>query len=422
MIFNELRNSDITAIPLTKELIPMLKYLRKYWFAYPSKYELNKWDNDLNVHGYGIICNELTKVRCFDIDDKNDPERMISKKFLSKLQKDHLEIYDKLYIESTKSNGHHLIFKASLSDAVKDSLKKTKIRNEENQSLIDIFIDKKMVVVSPTDKYEPVSGRIFNLKWLTELEVLILLDIAKSFDNDFKKQNNSRKRPNVIVPVAQINNNNDKEDDDIEQYNNSNDFIGLLVDHKWKIYKTISDEIHFTRPGKENGTSAVFYQKTRLFHVFTSNSELEQDRTLTPFHLFIIYAAKNNEKLAYKMLKEKSKKSIRIKTSGYLSFKEHLFKELAFEIEGQKIKNSYLFKMYLEYAEKNGFRDCYPQCTFIKLIRKDAKFYKWQAISIRGNIGDFTRFEKSEKLQKKYNFFTQKITIIELPKHTNSKR
>jgi hypothetical protein len=198
---------------------------------------------------------------------------MISKTFLNKLKKKHREIYDKLYIERTKSNGHHLIFKALLSDAVKDSLKKTKIKNEENQSLIDLFIDKKMVVVSPTDKYEPVSGSIFNIEWLTELEVLILLDIAKSFDYDFRKQTDSRKRPNVIVTVAQININNDKKDDAIEQYNNSNDFIELLLDKKWKIYKTTKDEIRFSRPGKERGTSAVFFLKTRLFHVFTSGSE-----------------------------------------------------------------------------------------------------------------------------------------------------
>jgi phage/plasmid-associated DNA primase len=100
------------------------------------------------------------------------------------------------------------------------------------------------------------------------------------------------------------------------------------------------------------------------------------------------------------MLKEKTAKSIRIKTSGYLSFKEHLFKEQADEIEGQKIKNTELYKMYLEYAKNNGFEDCYPQCTFIKLVRRDAKFYKWQAKKIRGNRGDFTMFENSKKLQK----------------------
>ena len=253
------------------------------------------------------------------------------------------------------------------------------------------------------------------INWMEENEVEILLDIAKSFDYSFHKQTDSRKRPYVIVPVAQMAINKAKEDDAIERYNNSNDFIDLLNEHEWRIYKTKSDEIHFTRPCKENGTSAVFYQKTRLFQVFKSNSELEQDRTFTPFHLFIIYAAKNNEKLAYKMLMEMAEKSKRIKTSGYLSFKNHLFKELAFEIEGQKIKNSDLYKMYLEYAEKNGFKDCYPQCTFIKLIRKDAKFYKWEAKKIRGNRGDFSVFEKvttEEDNRKKYRLKKRKYEQI----------
>jgi hypothetical protein len=50
------------------------------------------------------------------------------------------------------------------------------------------------------------------------------------------------------------------------------------------------------------------------------------------------------------------------------------------------------------------------------MIRKKAKFYKWQTKKIRGSRIDFKRSQNSKKITKNYKFFTQKITKIELPK------
>ena len=46
----------------------------------PNYHEIEKWKSGDWNNQIGLICSEYTKVRCIDIDDKNDPESRIGKK------------------------------------------------------------------------------------------------------------------------------------------------------------------------------------------------------------------------------------------------------------------------------------------------------------------------------------------------------
>ena len=219
MIFRQLREQFISSIPLTTNLTPAVKELKPFWRRLPHYYEIEKWETGNCYNRVGMICSEFTKVRCIDIDDKNDPEGKISQDFLSILEERHPEIYSKLYIERTKSNGHHLIFKANLSEETKTYKKFFAYAKTEDgkKNLIDVFFDKHFVVVAPTENYEPIHGSIFDIQWLQDHEVMKLLKIINELS---RHEKHLTKKTNVLFEDQEDTNSSIIEEERIEKKKN----------------------------------------------------------------------------------------------------------------------------------------------------------------------------------------------------------
>ena len=66
------------------------------------------------------------------------------------------------------------------------------------------------------------------------------------------------------------------EDKNYNDEKESIDFIEVLKKHNWKKSYEKENEIHFIRPGKQNGTSAVFYENKKKKALIKSKFEINK--------------------------------------------------------------------------------------------------------------------------------------------------
>ena len=392
-MYRDFRENKMIVIPTNEHNIPLVQF-KNYFNNFPTLKEIEKWNN-LNAFGYGLLCNDLSEIRCIDLDDKHDKTKTLSTDYLEDLKLLQPEIYSKLYIEKTKNNGSHLIFKAKLSCSIQIPI----IRNDKGESLIDIFFNNHLVVIAPTKNYFTIQGKLFDLNYLNDNEVNILLEFSEKYNQYFiqekkeqsKKQKQKTKKSNYYP-------------DDINPailYNTTNNFKELLFKNGWHLFQRKHDGYYFTRPGKNIGTSAVFYFDSMLFHVFTTSSDLEQ-RTYEPWHLFIIYVAHNNAKLAHDMLVElgyggKKRQKINFHKTGYLEFLQYFFKENSDSINGIRYSNKEIYKFYLDFNIEHKFPVKYEQIAITKLIKGAAKYFYYDFKESRSRKEKFTTFIKIKR-------------------------
>ena len=87
-----------------------------------------------------------------------------------------------------------------------------------------------------------------------------------------------------------------------EDFNNSAAACNVLTDHGWKFYVQRGEYLHFTRPGKDKGTSATFNTKTRIYYNFTASTEFEENKGYQPATALSILAHNGDRKATYRYL------------------------------------------------------------------------------------------------------------------------
>lgn len=88
-----------------------------------------------------------------------------------------------------------------------------------------------------------------------------------------------------------------------DQYNESNDFMGVLEKHGWHIESRKGTKTYFTRPGKDSGISAEFDSEKKVFYVFTTESQFEASKGYNPFQIYTILEHGKNFTKASKALR-----------------------------------------------------------------------------------------------------------------------
>ena len=91
-----------------------------------------------------------------------------------------------------------------------------------------------------------------------------------------------------------------------DHYNSSTEAEQILLEHGWSVYSDTSNFIHYTKPDKKiSGVSASWIKNKRVYHIFTTGSELEPDKfggNYSPSSVLIQLKFKGDSKTAYKYL------------------------------------------------------------------------------------------------------------------------
>ena len=221
-----------------------------------------------------LITGELSKnLECIDIDEKY--KAGISAEYLGIIKEYYHEIYDKLRIEKTKSNGLHIYYTldkytAQAKDVAKRLATPEELQEKPKQktyAFIEVKGNNSSFTCYPSKGYTLLQDK--QIPHLTQEERDTLVNIAISFNEVIEKV------VEVKVSKKSLRNYSTNPWDD---YNSDESaFLDLLQSQKWTVVSQNKNEIRYARSehaGKK-WVSACYYRNKELFVVFSSSANIE---------------------------------------------------------------------------------------------------------------------------------------------------
>ncbi len=301
-IFIKLREAGISSIPVKVDKTPKVAW-KDYQKRLPTIQECEKWDF-IKDDGIAVVCGRISgNLEIIDIDNKFEMAEQIYENITKKITDQRIDLLDKLVFEKSKNNGYHIIYRCNKVEGNQKLAIYEDLDSGEKATVIETRGEGGYCIIYPSPGYQKIQKNILLVEEITEEERDYLFNLCKLYNNVL----DSDKKIEVSEQKNEIKTNKNTDEIDIfKWYNERDDFIDVLKNHNWSIEKEINDEIYFTRPGKNKGTSATFSKKIRSFFVFSSNAYPFEDwQSYTPFDVFMMLEANGDLKEAVKLLLEK---------------------------------------------------------------------------------------------------------------------
>ena len=209
--------------------------------------------------GFGIITGRASKgVECIDIDLKNDPGRVVFTNFTSFLKNVCPELLGRLVKETTPSGGFHLLYR------VDEPLKNSKLARavDQREAVLETRGEGGFLKIYPSVGYGLVEGSpaFTDIPSITTQERDRIWAIAQSCDATAELEKSAEEKAG-------------RPGDD---FNARCDALPFLDDLGWNRTGHVDGRgnHHFTRPGKDGGTSGTWHPASETFHCFTSSTSL----------------------------------------------------------------------------------------------------------------------------------------------------
>lgn len=266
--------AGLCALPaVRRDKRPAVKTWKEYRSRLPDPAELNAWFGN----GCDAICLVAGAVsgnlELIDFDQDGE----LFDAWAAKIPPD---LFSQLVIESSQSGGRHVAYRCR--DPVSGNLKLAQRRESNGQvvTLIETRGDGGIFLCVPTAGYDLVQGDFADLPQLTADERESLLLAAWELNEYWPT---SPQFAPCGDPAESSDNQRPGDD-----FNARGDVVALLKRHGWRPCGENSDgNQHWTRPGKQKGTSATL--KDGTFYVFSSNAHpFESNVAYTAFGVFAL--------------------------------------------------------------------------------------------------------------------------------------
>lgn len=243
--------------------------------------------------GIAIICGSISGgLEVVDIDLKYDITGTLYNRLLTAIPD---AIASKLVIARTKSGGAHLYYRCS-SVMPNTKLARRPVTPQEQKEnphlkvmvLIETRGEGGYIVAPPTPGYSWENGDHNHIETLSIEERDELFEICRTF-NEYLEEPDRIERVGISLSP-------------IDDYNQRGDILSLLTSHGWKVERTTTERIYFTRPGKTHGVSGDLLLEKRWFSVFTTSCQFEPNKAYSPAAVFCMLECDNDWKKTAKRL------------------------------------------------------------------------------------------------------------------------
>jgi hypothetical protein len=261
-----------------------------------TKEELEKQLSDPRAKGIAVICGAVSGgLEVIDIDTKYETFPLWEQ-IKSKIPQD---IFAKLHIVNTKSNGYHLYYKCEEIEcnqklAQRQPTAEEKLQNPQIKTycIIETRGEAGYVVAPPSDGYTIVQKGI-NIISIEERSTLF--EVMRSFNEIIEEQ---------IIEAHQRPSTKDYGVSPFEDYNKRGDVSALLQSHGWTIVKENSERVYYLRPGSKAEHSGSYNKSLGLFSVFSVNTPFTPQKGYRPAIVYAILEHNSDFKKAAKALLE----------------------------------------------------------------------------------------------------------------------
>ena len=268
---------------------------KKYQSTIANDDELQQLFSHPKCNGIAIVCGAVSGgLEVIDVDCKygvNFDEYATAIKYANN------ELYNKLLVVKTKSNGYHLYYRCEVIEGNQKLANRPANDDELHENpnvkefvLIETRGEGGYVVAPPSDGYVNVSGNAINTISIDERDTL--LTIARNFNQCFE----IAKSPHVDIDTDGLT--------VWDDYNLRGDVVTILEKNGWVNVDQKDNRIYFRRPGATSAlTSANYHIEKRVFYCFTTSSEF-QSKGYSPYAVYSILECGGDFKKATKKLAE----------------------------------------------------------------------------------------------------------------------
>ena len=259
-----------------------------------TKEELSRQMADNRAKGVAIICGSVSgNLEVIDIDTKYETYDL----WMAIKEAIPSELYRKLHIVKTRSNGKHLIYKCEAIEKNQKLAQRLPTLEEaknnpsiKSYTIIETRGEGGYVVAPPTSGYA-IEQQGINVISLDEREVLF--EIMRSFNEIFEEQ---------VIEAHQRPSTKDYGVSPFDDYNRRGDIVDLMQRNGWKVVKQNSERIFFLRPGSGAEHSGSWNISMGLFSVFSVNTPFLVQKGYKLSAVFSILESAGDFKLAARKL------------------------------------------------------------------------------------------------------------------------
>lgn len=275
----ELHKSKLSVIPIGSDKRPHSNGHDYAWKKHTETLILPN-GNFTGAYGIGLVCGRVSgNVEVIDIDCKYDLTGTLFTDLKRIIIETDKELLKKLVVQKTMNGGYHFIYKCAeiqgnkkLASRETTAEEKEKDPHEKVKVLLETRGEGGFIACYPTPGYEVIYGSLNNINCISVEERETLLNCAKSFNQVFKPIY-EKKEVKEIISTNQS---------PFEAWNDSGDVIGILQQNGWTVTNERGSKVYLLRPSGTGKWSAEFHQDKRLFYVWTSSSEFENERAYNP--------------------------------------------------------------------------------------------------------------------------------------------
>lgn len=258
---------------------------KEYQSRIATKDELWKAMEDAGTEAIAMITGKVSgNMEVIDIDVKY--KLGIDAILFADISNFYPDLWERLKIHKTPSGGYHIIYRVS-SGTIPGNMKLAGRNTTKEEQEADLAAGKKRpnktanfietrgeggyVLAPPSMGYSEHRGK--EIPVITWEERCSLINLCETY-NEIIKQAAPVRATKTEDSIYSVN--------PFEDYNERCDAVSLMQEYDWKFIRENSQFIWFTRPGKDSGVSASFNKTKRVFFIFTSSTDLEENTGYNP--------------------------------------------------------------------------------------------------------------------------------------------
>jgi replicative DNA helicase len=269
------------------------------------------YPKNATIEGLAIICGAVSGgLEVIDVDCKYDLTGRLWEEY-SKLLKDNLEDYNSLVIAVTKNGGYHIYYRCSkyeknlklaerptteeekkqtykkeISTGATEEEAKKRAENDNTRVLIETRGEGGYIIAPPSEGYKYIQGNIDTIPTITEEQREIIIEIARTFDQQ-------KEEAPVVTPTPTQSKIVKKEKTGLQVLDDYNQRAGsktleLLISHGWKKVEEDKERVYLLRPGETKAKhSGNWHKEKETLFVFSSSSDFAHEKGLSPVDVFM---------------------------------------------------------------------------------------------------------------------------------------